>query len=249
MQKDKIIEIKATHFREVHGLTPGEPVDVYKLLARLNVLAVFRDVSERISGMAIKAGEQRFMLVNSSDILARQHFTVAHELYHLFIQEDFTNQVCYVGKFDRKDPEEFNADWFASYFLMPEMGIYDLIPVEEIAKEKITLNTVVKMEQYFSVSRSAITNRLKNMGLISKEQVRDYKKSGEIIKSALMLGYTSELYNPGNCNTNKVIGNYGEKAKRLFDKEQISETDYYGLMLEIGVDLDQNIAENERATG
>jgi Zn-dependent peptidase ImmA (M78 family) len=249
MLKDKIIEFKANQFREVHGMTVSEPVDLYKLLARLNVITLFRPISDSISGMAIKTGEQRYMMVNANDILARQHFTIAHELYHLFVQENFTNRICYVGKFDRKDQEEYNADWFASYLLMPEAGILEMIPPEELGTDKITLNTVVKLEQYFSVSRSAITNRLRFMDLLTPVKARSFKKSGEIIKSALMMGYSDELYNPGSCNHGKVIGNYGEKAKRLYDKEQISETDYYGLMLEIGVDLDQNYEEDVKAEG
>jgi Zn-dependent peptidase ImmA (M78 family) len=249
MLKDKLIEFKACQFRERHGLTPAEPVNVYKLLAKLNVLTVFREMSEEFSGMAIKSGIQRFMMVNASDILARQHFTIGHELYHLFEQENFTNRVCYVGKFDKKDQEEYNADWFASYLLMPEAGVFEIIPKEEWGLDKISLNTIVKLEQYFSVSRSAILNRLRFLDLLSPSKTVTFRQKGEIVRSALMMGYTDELYNPGIYNKGRVIGDYGEKAKQLYDKEQISETDYYGLMLEIGIDLDKKIQEDVKAEG
>jgi Zn-dependent peptidase ImmA (M78 family) len=249
MLKEKKIEIQAAQFRKDNGMSSTEPIDVYKLLVKLNVITLFHKLNERISGMAIKVGKQNYMMVNSSDVLARQHFTIGHELYHLFIQENFTNQICKVGLFDKKDKEEYNADWFSSYFLMPEIGIYEMIPEDEKESSKITLNTVVKLEQYFSVSRSAILNRLRFMDLLTSAQVAKYRLKGEIVKSAIMMGFTDTLYNPGTCNNGKIIGDYGEKAKRLFDKEEISETDYYGLMREIGIDLDQNYFENANAEG
>lgn len=249
MLKDKLIEFKATQFRETNGLTSTEPIDVYKLLTKLKVLTVFGEMSDTFSGMAIKTGEQRFMLVNSSDILARQHFTICHELYHLFIQANFTNRICYVGQFDKKDKEEYNADWFASYLLMPEAGVFEMIPSEELGTDKITLSTVVKLEQYYNVSRSAILNRLRFLDLLTPSKVTTFKQKGEIVRSAIMMGYSDKLYRPGTFNHLKVIGDYGEKAKRLFDKEELSETDYFGLMLEIGIDLDSKIQEDVKAEG
>lgn len=247
MLKERYIEFRANKFREEHGLTPTEPVDMYKLLTKLNVLTVFKDMTDNFSGMAIKSNAGRFMMVNSNDILARQHFTVGHELYHLFIQENFTNRICLVGTFDKKDREEYNADWFASYLLMPEDGIFELLPQEELGLNKITLNSIVKLEQYFGVSRLALLNRLMFIDLINKARKEELRNAGNIKRSALMMGYSEELYEHGNAN--RVIGDYGERAKKLYDRELVSETDFYGLMLDIGIDLDKNIREDGKAEG
>lgn len=247
MLKEKYIEYRANKFREEHTLAATEPLDVYKLLARLNVVTVFRPMTENFSGMAVKNNYGNFMLVNSEDILARQHFTAGHELYHLFIQEKFESRICKVGLFDKKDREEYNADWFSSYLLIPEAGIFELLPKEELGLNKISLNTIVKMEQYFGVSRTALLNRLMFIDLIKKPKLLELKEPGTIIRSAIMMGYTEELYKSGNGN--RVIGDYGEKAKRLYDKEELSETDFYGLMYDIGIDLDQNIVEDAKAEG
>jgi Zn-dependent peptidase ImmA (M78 family) len=247
MLKDRYIEFRANKFREEHGLATTEPVDVYKLLAKLNVITVFKEMTDNFSGMAIKNTYGDFMLVNSTDILARQHFTIGHELYHLFIQENFENRICKVGLFDKKDKEEYNADWFSSYLLMPEDGIFELLPKDELDKNKISLNTVVKMEQYFSVSRTALLNRLLFIDLITKPKVSELKESGTIKRSALQMGFTTELYESGN--ENKVIGDYGERAKKLYDKEEVSETDFYGLMYDIGIDLDKKLMEDGKAQG
>lgn len=248
MLKERYIEFRANKFREEHGFATAEPVDTYKLLTRLNVITVFKEMSENFSGMAVKNNIGKFMMVNSSDILARQHFTIGHELYHLFIQENFKNRICRVGTFDKKDREEYNADWFASYLLMPEDGIFELLPKEELSVNKISLNTIVKMEQYFGVSRSALLNRLMFIDLITKAKKDELRDSGNIKKSALLMGYSNQLYeNIGNAN--RVIGDYGERAKKLFDKELVSETDFYGLMLDIGIDLDKKLEEDGKAEG
>ncbi len=245
MLKERYIEFRANKFREEHGLATTEPVDAYKLLAKLNVITVFKGMTDNFSGMAVKNSYGNFMLVNSGDILARQHFTVGHELYHLFIQEKFENRICKVGLFDKKEREEYNADWFSSYLLMPEDGIFELLPKEELGLNKISLNTVVKMEQYFGVSRTALLNRLMFIDMITKPKAMELKEPGTIKRSALLMGYSDELYENGNDN--KVIGDYGERAKRLYDREDVSETDFYGLMHDIGIDLDKNILEDGKA--
>jgi len=247
MFKERYIEFRANKFREEHGLATTEPVDVYKLLARLNVITVFREMTENFSGMAVKTSDGNFMLVNSDDILARQHFTIGHELYHLYIQEKFENRICKVGLFDKKEREEYNADWFSSYLLMPESGIFELLPKEELGRDRISLNTIVKMEQYFGVSRSALLNTLMFIDMITKQRMLELKEAGSIKRSALMMGYSETLYESGN--NNKVIGNYGEKAKRLYDNELVSETDFYGLMRDIGIDLDKKLTEDDKAEG
>lgn len=121
------------------------------------------------------------------------------------------------------------------------------LPKEELGLNKISLNTVVKMEQYFSVSRLALLNRLMFIDLINKAKKEEYRKPGVIKKSALLMGYNDELYESGNDN--RVIGDYGERAKKLYDKEEVSETDFYGLMHDIGIDLDKNIQEDGKAAG
>jgi len=234
------IEQKAKDFRNTNALTPSEPIRLKSLLLQLNVLSVFKSLenSSSISGMALKIKEEnsvkRFIFINSKHTLGRQHFTICHELYHLFIQENFSHQICNTGVFDRKDAEEYNADYFASFFLLPEEGILKMIPQKEKEKEnKITLSSILKIEQYFSSSRSALLNRLKDIGLINKEYAEQFKTN--ISREANLHGYQTTLYKSGNENL--IIGDYGDKAKRLFDNEKISESHFASLMIDIGIDI------------
>src|SRR5882724_2887059 len=119
---DRILEARANKFRDRLGISNTDPIDLYKAVTELNVLTNFRKLSRNLSGMALKAGEERFILVNTSQTKARQHFTIGHELYHLFVQANFSFMFCKVGRFDKKDREEYNADTFSSYLLLPEAG-------------------------------------------------------------------------------------------------------------------------------
>ena len=192
---DTILEVKAIRFREQLGLGSCDPVPIYEILSELNVLTNFRPLSRNFSGMALKTNDKmKMILVNNTQTLGRQHFTVGHELYHLFIQEDFSFMICNVGRFDKKDKEEYNADVFSSFFLMPKAGILNLIPESELARGgEISLPTIVKLEQFFGVSLSALLVRLDKMGLIDYQSYAQKYKDG-IKRSANQLGYPTRLY-------------------------------------------------------
>lgn len=240
---DKILEVRANKFRRLYGISDDAPIDFEKLLSTLDVLTVYRPLNGDFSGMALRTKNSNFMLVNTRNSVGRQHFTIGHELYHLFVQEVFSFQMCKVGKFDKKDREEYNADVFSSYLLMPEAGIIKQIPEAELAwGGEISLATIIKLEQYFGVSRSAILIRLDKIGLLRS----DYSKyNKDVKKSAIEHGYSVKLYEA--TNDSSVIGNYGIKAKELFDKEKISESHYLSLMFDIGIDVDNlNAKEDDK---
>lgn len=224
-------------FREEHGIGRTEPIRMKSLLLKLGVLTLYKPMPAAVSGMAVKVDAHRFVLVNCEHSLGRQHFTLCHELYHLYIQPDFTARTCQAGLFDKKkDPEEYRADLFATYLLLPEEGILELIPTAELKKDKPSLATLLKVEHYYACSRSALLYRLREMDLADNEYIGLHKM--QVKSGARAHGYDTALYEKGNHNL--VIGDYGAKARFLFDQEQISESHYLSLMRDIGIeDLDQ----------
>lgn len=228
---NNVIEKKVVEFRNLTGLSDTDPIRFKSLLSKLNVITVFKELSEDFSGMALKIENNRFILVNSNHSLGKQHFTICHELYHLFIQENFTWMLCNTGKFETNSGEEYNADRFASILLMPESAIKELIPDKELTKDKIQLNTILKLEHYFSCSRGALLYRLKTLDLITSKCYDLY--SSNIMSNAVKYGYSIDLYKSGNNGL--TIGNYGELAHELFDKEIISESNYISLLYDLGM--------------
>lgn len=215
----------AQKFRIENGLSQSEAVNVKSLLRKLNILTVYRPLSEYAYGLSLKSPQgHRFILINSNNSRGRQHFTIAHELYHLFYDEHPHPHIC---SRDGASRTERYADRFASALLMPEEGVIDMLSDEEYANKKITIAQVLRLEQYFGVSRTTILLRLKELTLLSPalfEQLKAYP----VIRSANEFGYDISLYQPGNKNL--VIGDYGEKARLLFEEEKISEGHYLELL-------------------
>lgn len=229
-----VLEKYAAEFRTKNGYSNKESIHLKSLLRKLGVLAVFRPLEMDISGMAIKVGDNnRFMLINTARTLGHQHFTICHELYHLFIQQNFESQICHVGLFNKRDKEEFNADLFAAKFLIPEEGILAMVPDKELAKSKVSLSTILTIEQYFSCSRRALLNRLFELKLVDKLEAEAYKEN--IRAGAVKHGMPTKLYEKDELS--EVIGDYGNLARKLYEKENISESHYFSLLEDLGVDL------------
>lgn len=220
-----VISRLAQKFRFEHGLSQNEAVNVKSLLRKLNILTVYRPLSEDAHGLSLKSPKGfRFILVNSNSSRGRQHFTIAHELYHLYYDKDPRPHICFK---DGKSRTERIADCFASALLMPEEGVISILTDEEYANKKISIAQVLRLEQYFSVSRHTMLLRLKDLDLLSSQQFESLK-AYPVKRSAKEYGYDNGLYESGNENL--VIGDYGEKARLLFEEEKISEGHYLELL-------------------
>ena len=182
------------------------------------------------------------MMVNQNHSLGKQHFTIGHELYHLFIQEAFSSQRCMTALFDKQtDAAEQKADMFAACLLLPETGITELIPISERQKRNmISAETIFKIQQYYSLSINAVIYRLVELSFVDKNYFDKY--SSDKKNTARKLGYDISLYEPGNKF--KVIGNYGLLVNQLYKNRKISEPYYLELLNAINIDPFE-VAENE----
>lgn len=221
-----VIEMMAAKFRLEVGLSASEAVNLKSLLRKLNVMTMFRPLSDNFYGMSLKSSNNlSFMLINSNNPKGRQHFSIAHELYHIFKDENPKPHIC--NSTTEESASEHNANSFAAAFLMPKAGILSFISQAEIKERCVDLATVIKLEQYFSVSRSALLFRLKICGFISQKCYSELS-SYKAIETAKQYGYDTALYKSGNEGL--FIGDFGEKARTLFDDEIISEGHYNELL-------------------
>ena len=108
--------------------------------------------------------------------------------------------------------------------------------------KNISIATVLKLEHYFSVSRSALLYRLLNIKLIT-EITRAKIAALGVKSSARSFGYDTALYE--SANEGLIIGDFGEKAHGLFEQGKISEGHYIELLHKINIDETQ---ENEDST-
>lgn len=218
-------ELLAVRFRNMLHLPQDAPIVVKEVLEQLGILTVFRPLSDGSYGMSIKTNDGlRFMLVSSNSTVARQHFTIAHELYHLCYDEKPTPHMCGV---DGKSPLEQSADMFASNLLLPRVGLLAMLPESYSETKQVDIATIVKMEQKFQVSRKALLYRLRRLSIISEEQLQTLLMA-PIRDVALRRGYDTSVYDKGNDGL--VIGDYKSLATDIFEKGLISEGHYNELL-------------------
>lgn len=234
-----LLKSQVLDFRNKWGYNSSEPIDFISLLQRLDLLTVFKPLSDDFSGLSFKLDESRFMLINSNHSLGRQNFTIGHELYHLYYDKEFTPHKCHTGRFPKKDSAERMADIFASYLLLPEEGILQIIPEKELGKDQIRLATLLKIEQTYGSSRSALLYQLSKMDLATNQYVERY--TTQVKTGAHQHGYSIELYEP--TKEKAILGTFGSLALKLFENDQISESHYHELMLSIGVDVSEMMAD------
>ena len=225
------VESQASRFRQFAGLSNSEAVNLRSLLLKLNVLTLFRPMSDSFSGMSLKGNGRSFMLINSNQPRCRQHFTISHELYHLFIEDNPVPHRCQEG--GKKNESEQCADAFALMFLMPADAVRQMIPEDELKQGKVSLATALKLGQYFGTSHAAVLNRLSDLNLIGRNE-REQLSGISVKRACREHGYDTSLYESGN--EGRVIGDFGEKARKLFEADKISEGHYLELLHKIGID-------------
>ena len=218
-------ELLAVRFRNILHLPQDVPFPVKSALEQLGILTVFRPLSDSSYGMSIKMkDESRFMLVSSNSTIGRQHFTIGHELFHLYYDENPQPHMCGA---DGKAPAEQSADMFASNLLLPRVGLLAMLPEDFPTSKKLDLATVVKMEQKFQVSRQALLYRLKRLGIIGEDALQSLLLA-PTRDAAQRRGYDVALYENGNEGL--IIGDYSSLATDLFEKGRISEGHYNELV-------------------
>ncbi len=83
-------EILALQLRSKLGLSANEPINTKTLIRQLDYMLYYRPLSESLLGMSLKSPDSlyKFILINSNTTRGRQHFTIAHEIYHLKFEEE-----------------------------------------------------------------------------------------------------------------------------------------------------------------
>ncbi|MFR3992586.1 MAG: ImmA/IrrE family metallo-endopeptidase [Angelakisella sp.] len=83
--------LKSQELRQHFGEDINSPTDIFALVTTIEKLTLVKyPMSDNLSGMCIKADGSRVIAINSKMSLGRQRFSLAHELYHLYYDENMT---------------------------------------------------------------------------------------------------------------------------------------------------------------
>lgn len=231
---DKVnLMTKAMQLRKRLGEDGSSPINVFSLAQNIdNLTLVYYPMGDNLSGMCIK-GESgnNVIAVNSAMSLGRQRFSLAHEFYHMHYDDNMVS-VCGKKIGDGQDIEKA-ADTFASYFLMPAAELEN--KAAEMAAQhddkKLTLDDIIRIEQYFGVSHQATVIRLKESSYMDRSRVEEFLASSVRARAEVM-GFSPELYRPLPTEKQyKTYGSYINQADQVLRSNLISEGKYEELLL------------------
>lgn len=214
------------------GSQSTEFMDVTKAASTLKITLAKRPLESNISGASLRTNTGvRVILVNSSNSIGHQNFTVAHELYHCLYDTGVLNRTCITEVFSKAQNIEQLADLFATYLLMPEDGIYHQLKLRGSLNHNLAMVDVVNLEQYFGVSRKAMCWRLEELKLITAQECSEF--STNVINSAKVLGKDISLYLSSNDIV--LISDYAEVAYELLTNGLITQSRYEEILADAGL--------------
>ncbi len=227
---------KAAKQRRLLGCDENLPIDIFPLAQNIpGLTVVFYPMGDNLSGMCVKIEEGLSLIaVNSGMSRGRQRFSMAHEFYHLFYDKS-NKAICWRDL----PPSESNqlereADFFATQFLMPQTELET--KVEELSAKrsdgKITLEDIIRIEQYFSMSHKATMLRLKEIPQLPRNRFEEYYNEPGIRNIAMTMGFPPGLYLPVHekyryCS----YGNYIQMASDIHKLGRISDGKFEELLL------------------
>ena len=225
---------QAAMLRKRLGEDSSSQIDIFAMAQNIEGLTiVYYPLGENLSGMCIKGQEDNNLIaINSSMTLGRQRFSLAHEFYHLYYDDNMIS-VC-AKKIDSGKDIERSADMFASYFLMPDAALQ--LRAEQYVKrhtdEELSLNDVIRIEQYFGVSHQAAVYRLMHTPFLSETTGNSFLVKA-VRSKAEALGYSSDLYRPSSKEKQYMTyGNYISQAEQILEKGLVSEGKYEELLMD-----------------
>ena len=215
----------ANKCRRKWNIHDNSPIDIISLaLNKINNLTIsFLRFDGNFSGSSCIVSNQVLIFINAAHPLGRQRFTLAHEIYHLMAEKDYTD----ISSLTDEEIES-NADNFASCLLLPHSGLESY--EEEFNIKKWTLEDIIKAEQYYQLSHKAFLYRLNMLGKITDEECLNYLQQKK--KNATKLGFTSQLYESYTNYEELVIGNYIRLLELSYDNALISEEKLNELLLD-----------------
>ncbi len=203
--KEKV-EQDAKRLRKAYDVQTCGIADIFSFINSQEIeLIRYPFGKNTILGFSTLYEGKKIIVSNSSEILSREIYTVAHELGHVIYDLNDETRI----KVDREKSDvgisEDRAYYFADCLLMPEEKINATL--KEVIKKRgseLRAINIVQMQLEYRVSFNALLERLSALGIISLDKRSDLYKERDFYRSKnlfRMLGADEDLLAP----TDKVI--------------------------------------------
>lgn len=199
-------------------------------------------LDDGFDGLAATSDTSKLIVLGTSQLPARQRFTLAHELGHLLAGDDqgvHLDQDVY-DKAQAKDPTEQRANAFASAFLMPASVLRDAVGKTGLAEDAFAA-----LACDLQVSPSALAIRLERLRLIDAGRCSAFRKI-TAARAASLSGRNSEFaHSVATANAPRPPGLLVRDAYEAYQSGAITIRPYASL-LEVDADeLRQSLEADE----
>lgn len=253
--RKKEIRVRANDFREKCKVGRYGIIDLFKECDRLGYKLLRYPLGDDGDlGFTVKKDSDTIIFTNTCSRLAREIFTLAHEIGHVILHmESITSfiddSITISGR--SIDEKEQEANYFAVCLLMPEDEVDKFLDleIEDFKQNGLSALDIARIMSEFNVSFETVLNRLENLGKInSSERVRlDNEKNqirvGKLLRSVggnSRLNEASKEIGIPYEYIDYVIYNYNHRAIPLETLEKALE--YYELTID---DISDKLAEYE----
>jgi Zn-dependent peptidase ImmA (M78 family)/transcriptional regulator with XRE-family HTH domain len=158
--------------RDRLGLGRLEPIENLFRLMDEKGLRVFRVDLHDLDVYGLSAFSRQYgacILLNSSNTLERQIFSLAHEYAHPLMHRTFYKSPEPMSTLEGDHELELMADTFAANFLVPETGLREAFQ-RDVGSKAVTLEDIIFLKHHFRVSAEVMIRRLRELDLISKPE-------------------------------------------------------------------------------
>lgn len=225
--RKKEIRIKADSFRERCNIGRYGIIDLFKECEGSGYRLIRYPLGESSDlGFTMRKDDDIVIFTNSSCRLAREIFTLAHEIGHAHLhlenRKTFIDDAITISS-KSADEMEQEANYFAVCLLMPEEKVVKFLDfeVDNFEQNGLTVMDIARLMSEFSVSFEMALNTLENIGRITNcdriklDNERNLTRVGRLLRS---VGGNAKLNESSNTIDipyefiEYVIYNYNHKA-------------------------------------
>ena len=204
MRFNKIeVELEAKKLRRTYDIETNGIADMFVFVNNQGIeLIRYPFGKDTILGFSTLYEGKKIIVSNSSEILSREIYTIAHELGHIVFDFCDGTEIRIDKDNQENSISEDRAYYFADCLLMPEESIRAML--KEVFKKdgnELRAINVVQMQLEFRVSYNALIERMATLDIISVNKKAELYKEREFYSSKKlfsMLGAEEELLRPAD---------------------------------------------------
>lgn len=216
----------------------GEKLKVYRVL-REEVLDLIQQEAtllkypikdDELCAFVCKKKGRVFVYINTFIPREKQVFAAAHELYHIWYDQDKLNQTEILNnqvlENDTDDINELKANLFAALLLVPTEVLSNELKSRGIQKDSLKIEDIVRLMALFYVPYKTIVRRLFEIQFIDDKKMREFLTVPDRDQQAgvMLVRKRLQLNDSTQDRTKEVFfEKLVENAISAYNKEIISE--------------------------